>query len=76
MPDGRYQEITFSPDLRRAAVVRFATRTESDIWIADVDRGGATRFTSAPGYNMTSSGPPMAAGSCLPAIATGRATSS
>ena len=51
VPDGRYQEIAFAPDGRRAAIVRFATQDESDIWIADVDRGGATRFTSAPGAN-------------------------
>ena len=32
--------------------MRFATQSASDIWIADVDRGGATRFTSAPGNNV------------------------
>ena len=34
-----------------SAIVRFATQNEADIWIADADRGGATRFTSSPGAN-------------------------
>ena len=51
VPDGRYQELSFSPDGRRVAIVRFATQSTADIWIADADRGGATRFTSAPGAN-------------------------
>jgi Tol biopolymer transport system component len=50
-PDGRYQELSFSPDGRRVAIVRFASQSAADIWIADVDRGGATRFTSSPGAN-------------------------
>lgn len=36
VPDGRYQEMSFAPDGKRAAVTR----------------GGATRFTSAPGLNQ------------------------
>jgi Tol biopolymer transport system component len=51
VPDGRYQEIIFAPDGRHAAIVRYATQNATDIWIADVERGGATRFTSAPGVN-------------------------
>ena len=49
--DGRYQELSFSPDGRRIAIVSFATQHDNDIWIADADRGGATRFTSSPGTN-------------------------
>jgi eukaryotic-like serine/threonine-protein kinase len=52
VPDGRYQEIAFAPDGRRAAVTRYESQIKSDIWIADVERGGATRFTSAPGLNQ------------------------
>ena len=52
VPEGRYQEIAFSPDGRWAALTRFATQSQSDIWIADANRGGATRFTSAPGNNL------------------------
>ncbi len=52
VPDGRYQEIAFAPDGRRAAIVRFAFQNESDIWIANAERGGANRFTSEPGINF------------------------
>ena len=51
VPEGRYQEIAFAPDGRRVAVVRAASVSESDIWIVDLDRGGATRFTFGPGSN-------------------------
>ena len=52
VPAGRYQEIAFAPDGRRAAIVRAATQSESDIWIADLERGGATRFTFGPAANL------------------------
>ena len=52
VPEGRYQEIAFAPDGRRAAIVRFGTQSETDIWIADAERGGANRFTSTPGLNI------------------------
>jgi Tol biopolymer transport system component len=32
--------------------MRYTTSRAADIWIADVDRGGASRFTSAPGQNQ------------------------
>jgi Tol biopolymer transport system component len=51
LPDGRYAEISFAPDGRRAAVVRYTSVNESDIWIADLERGGATRFTFGPAIN-------------------------
>jgi Tol biopolymer transport system component len=50
-PPGRYSEINMAPDGRRAAVVRVASPFESDIWIADLERGGATRFTYGPATN-------------------------
>ena len=50
-PDGRYQEIVFSGDGKRAAIVRNETQSKSDIWIADVG-GGTTRFTATPGLNI------------------------
>jgi serine/threonine protein kinase len=52
VPEGRYQEIVFAPDGRRAAIVRFGSQSETDIWIADTERGGANRFTSTPGLNI------------------------
>jgi serine/threonine protein kinase/Tol biopolymer transport system component len=51
-PEGRYQEVVFSPDGKRAAITRFATQNQSDIWIADLGPGGTTRFTSTPGLNI------------------------
>ncbi|TAK11366.1 MAG: serine/threonine-protein kinase, partial [Acidobacteria bacterium] len=52
VPEGRYQEIAMSPDGTRVAVTRFSSQNTADLWIADVARGGATRFTSAPGGNV------------------------
>jgi Tol biopolymer transport system component len=50
VPDGRYTEIAFAPDGRHASLIRtLSARNNSDLWIADVTRGGATRFTSLPG---------------------------
>ena len=50
-PDGRYQEIAFSPDGQRAAIARNQTQSLADIWIADIG-GGTTRFTATPGLNI------------------------
>ena len=49
--EGQYREISFSPDGRRVALSRNTGPHDSDIWIADVDRGGASRFTSAASNN-------------------------
>jgi len=51
-PEGRYQEITIAPDNKRATIVRFATQSDADIWIADLERGGATRFSSERALNI------------------------
>jgi Tol biopolymer transport system component/tRNA A-37 threonylcarbamoyl transferase component Bud32 len=51
VPPGNYSEVSFAPDGRRAAVVLTARPDESDIWIADLERGGATRFTFGPSQN-------------------------
>jgi Tol biopolymer transport system component len=51
VPDGRYVEIAFAPDGRHASLMRLASPNNSDIWIADVTHGGATRFTSLPGLS-------------------------
>jgi serine/threonine protein kinase/Tol biopolymer transport system component len=53
VPDGRYQELAIAPDGRRVAIVRFMTQSDSDIWIADLVRGGATRFTSERALNFS-----------------------
>ena len=51
-PEGRYQELAISPDGKRAAIVRFTTQADTDIWMADVARGGATRFTTERALNI------------------------
>ncbi len=52
VPDGRYQEISIAPDAKRAVVMRVTSPIASDLWLVDVNRGGSTRFTSAPGINQ------------------------
>jgi len=51
-PEGRYQEFALSPDGQRAAIVQFETQNRSNIWIVDLVRGGATRFTSSTSLNI------------------------
>jgi Tol biopolymer transport system component/tRNA A-37 threonylcarbamoyl transferase component Bud32 len=51
VPPGPYRGPSLAPDDRRVALVRFDSRDESDIWIADLERGVATRFTDEPGAN-------------------------
>ena len=52
VPEGRYQEIDIAPDGKRAAIVQYTTQSDTTIWIADVVRGGATRFTSQRSENF------------------------
>jgi Tol biopolymer transport system component len=51
-PEGRYQEFALSPDGQRAAIVQFETQNRSNIWIVDLVRGGATRFTTSTSLNI------------------------
>jgi serine/threonine protein kinase/Tol biopolymer transport system component len=46
VPEGRYQELAIAPDGSRAAIVRYSSQNQSDIYLADLARGGATRFTT------------------------------
>ena len=48
---GPYTVGSLAPDDRRVALQRFESADASDIWIADLDRGVATRFTDEPGAN-------------------------
>ncbi|MSO49782.1 MAG: serine/threonine-protein kinase [Acidobacteria bacterium] len=52
VPEGRYVEISIAPDAKRAVVMRLTSPIASDLWLADVSRGGSTRFTSALGVNQ------------------------
>ena len=49
-PQGAYglNGIAFSPDGRRVAVTKSVNADEANLWILDVERGGGSRFTSAP----------------------------
>ena len=49
-PPGLYTRIAISPDGKRAAVDREDTPA-ADIWLLDLERGGATRLTNGPGRN-------------------------
>jgi Tol biopolymer transport system component len=48
---GPYWDRSLSPDDRRVALRREESAEISDIWIADLERGVATRFTDEPGTN-------------------------
>jgi len=45
-PEGRYPTLAVSPDESHLAAIKDFSPTESDLWIIDLDRGGARRFTS------------------------------
>jgi len=51
LPPGPYAFGSLSPDDRRVALQRTESADASDIWIADLERGVATRFTDEPGTN-------------------------
>ncbi len=51
LPPGPYSFGSLSPDDRRMALVREESSDAADIWIADLERGVATRFTDESGYN-------------------------
>jgi len=51
LPPGPYAIGPLSPDDRRMALVRVESPNISDLWIADLERGVATRFTDEPGSN-------------------------
>ncbi len=46
---GPYQGLTLSPDERRVALVRYESPEALGIWIADLERGVATRLTDEQG---------------------------
>jgi Tol biopolymer transport system component len=49
---GVYRTLTISPDGKRVAVERTDPQTQNkDIWLLEVASGGATRFTSDPGWD-------------------------
>jgi eukaryotic-like serine/threonine-protein kinase len=51
LPPGHYESITISPDGSRGALVRSTSPSESDLWLVDLARGGATPLSSGRGRN-------------------------
>ena len=51
MPTGTYIDVGLAPNLGRAAVVRQVSPGTTELWIVDLDRGGASRLANAPGQN-------------------------
>jgi len=49
IPEDNYESISLSPDDRRAAMVKRTSIAESEIWLVDLERGIAERFTNSPG---------------------------
>ena len=46
VPPGQYEQVALSRDGRRALAERRVSPAVADLWIIDLERGGATRFTS------------------------------
>jgi Tol biopolymer transport system component len=46
VPPGQYEQVALSRDGRRALAERRTSPAVADLWIIDLERGGATRFTS------------------------------
>lgn len=46
VPPGQYEQVALSRDGRRALAARRTSPAVADLWIIDLERGGATRFTS------------------------------
>ncbi|MGH9410304.1 MAG: DPP IV N-terminal domain-containing protein [Vicinamibacterales bacterium] len=57
-PEGHYQQLSITHDGKYAATVRQESPVRSDIWILDLQRGGATRLTNGPGRNTDPSWSP------------------
>ena len=51
LPAGHYESLTISPDGTRGALVRSTSPSESDVWLVDLSRGGATPISSGRGRN-------------------------
>ena len=51
VPAGTYLDVGLAPNLSRAAVVRQVSPAATELWIVDLERGGASRLANAPGQN-------------------------
>ncbi|MGH9410121.1 MAG: protein kinase domain-containing protein, partial [Vicinamibacterales bacterium] len=51
LPPGHYEHMAISPDGTQAVFVRYASPSESALWLVDLNRGSASPLTSRPGQN-------------------------
>ena len=51
IPSGNYDQVALARDGRQAVLTRHRSATFSDLWLVDLDRGGASRFIDTPGSN-------------------------
>jgi serine/threonine protein kinase/Tol biopolymer transport system component len=51
MPAGTYIDVGLAPNLGRAAVVKQVSPATTELWVVDLERGGASRLANAPGQN-------------------------
>jgi Tol biopolymer transport system component len=52
LPPGRYEALALSPDNQRVVVARRGSATSQDLWMVDLSRGLATRFTFTPASGL------------------------
>src|SRR5204863_8001701 len=48
VPPGQYAQVGISPDGQRAVVERYSDPNSMDLWMVDLARGMASRFTHIP----------------------------
>src|SRR6185369_6441049 len=53
LPLGRYADVRVSPDGTRAVLVRNNSRTESKLWLLDIERGQTSPLSSGRGLNTS-----------------------
>jgi Tol biopolymer transport system component len=53
LPPGRYADVRVSPDGTRAVFVRSTSRTESRLWLADLQRAQISPLSAARGLNAS-----------------------
>ena len=53
LPSGRYADVRVSPDGTRAVLVRNSSRTESKLWLVDLERGQTSPLSSGRGLNAS-----------------------
>ena len=51
IPPGHYESVVISPDGSQAILVRSTSPSESDLWLLDLERGGASPLSSGRGRN-------------------------